>query len=86
MKSEYSTHKKRRIWLDVSFSETSGAWVILPMHQPSSSKSRREFHQIEGNDIIYCVRGFDKFWQSKGFAMTYHKAKKDGLISRVRLD
>lgn len=77
---------KRRIWLDVSFSDTSGAWVILPMHQPSTSKTRREFMEVEGNEIIYCIRGFAQRWQADGFARTYHKAKDDGFVGRHRLD
>jgi len=82
----YNRKTKRQIWLDVSFSETSGAWVVLPMHQPLTTKTRREFMMVEGNQIIYCIRGFSKQWEADGFARTYHKAKTDGLVSRYRLD
>ena len=82
----YNKNVKRQIWLDVSFSETSGAWVILPMHRPSNQKTRHVFMKVEGNQIIYWIAGFDHQWQADGFARTYHKVKNDGFVSRVRLD
>lgn len=85
-KTEYHSNRKRHVWLDVSLSETTGAWVVIPMHQPSSSKTRREFMQIKGSEIIYCVRGFAQHWQAEGFMRTYHKAKRDGFVRRYRLD
>ena len=82
----YNRNTKRQVWLDVSFSERTGVWVMIPTHQPTNSKTRREFMKVEGNSIIYCIRGFDHQWQADGFARTYHKAKEDGIVSRYRLD
>ena len=46
----------------------------------------KEFTAVEGLEIVYMVRGFDDYSDARGFAITYHKAKHDGIVHRVRLD
>lgn len=78
---------KSVVWLTADYSPQSERWyVFTSIHPPIRRALFKDFIRIEGSEIIYMVSGFDNYEDSKGFAVTYWKAQRDGLVVRVRLD
>ena len=84
---QYTRDDREIVWLTVDYLPAVGTWLIDTTYPPFiDRKLAKEFVAIEGNSIVYMVRGFDNYSDAKAFANTYHKAKKDGFVHRYRLD
>jgi len=83
----YNADKRQVVWLTVEYSPVAGMWLITTTFPAFiTRKLATEFLAIEGTRIVYMVRGFDNLIDAQAFAITYDKAKRDGIVHRFRLD
>lgn len=87
MKNEYTRDGKLCVWLDVDYDADEGTLCIITVYPPFiTHRTRKEYTAVEGERLVYMVKGFSNTSDARSFAITYHKAKEDGFVSRYRLD
>jgi len=85
--SYYNKLDREVIYLTVSYSPSDGRWYMTTTCPSFITRTlAKEFTAIEGLEIVYMVSGFNNYSDARGFAITYHKAKRDGIVHRYRLD
>lgn len=84
---QYYQARRSVVWITADYSPSSGMWFIYTTYPAFiTRKLAKEYIEIEGTRITYMVRGFDNRNEAKQFAIDYYEARRDGLVSRVRLD
>lgn len=84
---QYNRDNREIVWLTVSYSPMARGWFIETTYPGFiTPKIARKFYKVEGTHTVYMVRGFDSQDDARAFAIDYYEAKRDGIISRIRLD